>query len=290
MVSYRNLALVTDQSSLPASALAVVASALQTQVVRDFAPRWRITAGITVFPSLDAIDQHPGADDIWPMIVMDDIPVNAAGVHLDRDGHPFALIDYDDTPAWTLTASHECLEMLGDPLGNRLRSAPSIKPGQGRVRYLVEVCDPSEADANAYEIDGVTVSDFYFPSYFRPTAGPGTRFSFTGAIHQPLQVLPGGYLSWLDPATGRWWQQTWFTGDSPVFRDLGPDTAGNPRRFTNVEAEIPPLVFQPSARARGELVAAVVASAPPPSTERPGGSRAAALRADIKSVIDEAGG
>lgn len=293
MVTYRNLALVTEQSSLPSGALSVVASALQTQVVRDFAPKWRISAGITVFPSLDAIDQHPDAANIWPMIVMDKIPVNAAGVHLDHNGHPYALIDYDGTPGWTLTASHECLEMLADPLGDRVRLAPSIKPGQGRVRYLVEVCDPNEADQYAYEIDGVTVSDFYFPSYFRTTAAPGTAFSHRGAITKPLQVLPGGYLSWMDPTTRHWWQQTWFSGNAPIFRDLGIDTAGNPRRFTNVEADIPLEVFQPSGRARTGVMASVTAAAPlaadgalADGAFADGASRSEALRADIDAVIE----
>jgi len=34
-------------------------------------------------------------------------------------------------------------------------------------------------------------------------------------------VLPGGYLSWQDAASGHWWQEVWFGTDQPEFRDLG---------------------------------------------------------------------
>src|SRR5207244_12011882 len=59
------------------------------------------------------------------------------------DGQPYALVLY--TQSWSLTASHETLEMLADPWGSRLVGGSSIQAGQGRVRYLIEVCDPCEA-------------------------------------------------------------------------------------------------------------------------------------------------
>src|SRR6185436_6792280 len=156
----------------------------------------------------------------WPVIVRSKLDVpGAAGVHLDRRGRPFALVQASRD--WSLTASHEACEMLVDPLGNRLRTAPSLKPGQRTARYLVEVCDPCEAPAYAYDIDGVTVSDFYTPDYFDARAARGTRYSLTGALKAPRQLLKGGYVSWQDAATNRWWQATWFEGARPAFRELG---------------------------------------------------------------------
>src|SRR5262249_29961617 len=49
-------------------------------------------------------------------------------------------------------------------------------------------------------------------------------YSFTGAITKPLEVLKGGYLSWLDLASGDWWQQLFFQ-DGPGFHKIGPLTA-----------------------------------------------------------------
>src|SRR5207245_2569423 len=35
----------------------------------------------------------------------------------------------------------------------------------------------------------------------------------------------GGYLSWHDPVSDHWFQETFFTGTKPKFRDLGKITA-----------------------------------------------------------------
>jgi hypothetical protein len=110
--------------------------------------------------------------------------------------------------------------MLGDPFGNRLIAGQSPMDGQGRVEFLVEVCDPSEDQAFAYRVNSVLVSDFYTPAYFDPTSAASVRYSFTGVITQPRQVLQGGYLSWHDPASDHWYQETFF-GATRSFRDLG---------------------------------------------------------------------
>ena len=64
------------------------------------------------------------------------------------------------------------------------------------------------------------VSDFYTPRFFDPVHSSAIRYSFTDAIKRPRQVLRGGYLSWHDPKTDHWWQQTWF-GSRKEYRDLG---------------------------------------------------------------------
>ncbi|HEX2127448.1 MAG TPA: hypothetical protein VHF45_12925 [Thermoleophilaceae bacterium] len=63
-----------------------------------------------------------------------------------------------------------------------------------------------------------------------------TRYSFTGAIERPWQVLRGGYLSWHDPKTDRWWQQVWF-GARKQYRDL--------RRVRRGEARQPAGLHRP---------------------------------------------
>jgi hypothetical protein len=121
--------------------------------------------------------------------------------------------------------------MLVDPFGDRLIAGDSPKEGQGRVSFLVEVGDPSEAAEFAYTCNGILVSDFYTPQFFDPIVSPSVRYSFTGAITEPRQVLSGGYLSWVDSTTGHWWQEIWFGGAESQFRDIGPldATAGSLR-------------------------------------------------------------
>jgi hypothetical protein len=113
-------------------------------------------------------------------------------------------------------------EMLVDPSGNRQVTGDSPKPGQGRVGFVVEVCDPSEAADFGYTVNGIVVSDFYTPHFFDPVAAGGVRYCFTGALKAPRQILRGGYLSWTEPQSDHLWQQIWFEGGTPTFRDLGP--------------------------------------------------------------------
>jgi hypothetical protein len=214
----RQLALVSESKQIPRGDVSKVSAALQKQASRDLAPIWEISATVDAFDKLEDVPIG-----YWPLIVMDDInEPGAAGVHKDRNGQPFALISASpELDQWSLTASHEALEMLVDPFGNRLVAGDSPKPDQGRVSFLVEVCDPSEAADFAYSSNGVLVADFYTPKFFDPAQAPGVRYSFTGAITEPRKVLRGGYLSWQDPVSGHWWQETWFDGDSSTFGDLG---------------------------------------------------------------------
>jgi hypothetical protein len=213
-MTLRHIALVSETTKVPAAALDVAAAALQTQVLRDVEPVWGVRATVDAFADLDHVPPT-----YYPMIVRDDIGVDAAGIHLDEDFTPYGLVMYSNR--WTLTASHEILELLCDPFGNELRPAESLKQGQGIVEYLVEVCDPSEAVNFSYRINGVVVSDFYFPSFFDPVADPRASYSFTGAVRKPLEVREGGYLSWRNPVDSHWWQQTWFGTPQPSFHDLG---------------------------------------------------------------------
>src|SRR4051794_5355303 len=103
-----NLALVSEVKGHDQGDVARVAAALQRQATRDFGPIWDVKASVNAFPTLK--DAPVG---YWPMIVKQDINTpGAAGVHEDKNGQPFALIAMSDS--WSLTASHEMLEMLGD--------------------------------------------------------------------------------------------------------------------------------------------------------------------------------
>jgi len=201
----RQVALLSKTKKVSAQELMRVSAALQRQATRDLAPIWSIQATVDSFSS-DA-DVPPG---YWKITVMDKIPAKgAAGFHLDKNGQPFADVEWSSN--WSLSASHECLEMLVDPFGHQLASGPSPISSQGRVNFLVEVCDPCESPSCAYTINTATsvevlVSDFYTPDFFAPATVPGVRYSFRGNLQAPRQVLDGGYLSWQNPADGHVWQ------------------------------------------------------------------------------------
>src|SRR4051794_7673329 len=219
------LALVAETAHITHSQLARVAAALQKQAIRDFAPIWGIHATVDAFATLDDVPLG-----YWPIVVRDDIDQpGASGVHLDQNGQPFALVQYGE--AWSLTASHEALEMLADPFGSRLLAGDSPRPGQGRVEFLVEVADPTEDAQFGYTVNGVLVSDFLTPHFYDPVAAPGVRYTFGGHLDGPRRIAQGGYLSWHEPVSDHWWQQIWFGTPAPRFRDLGrlTDRAGSLR-------------------------------------------------------------
>jgi len=195
------------------SNLTRVAAALQKQVTRDFSPIWEIDGSVDAFASLEDVPLG-----YWPIVLSKDTPDFALGYHADREGQPFALVRF--TANWSLTASHECLEMLADPFGNRLIPSFSLKEDQGRISYLVEVCDPCEGAPFAYTSNGVWVSDFYTPNFFDPQAAQGVRYDYSGNIQGPRQVLDGGYISWHEPRKNEWWQLQYFD-DQQKFVNLG---------------------------------------------------------------------
>jgi len=200
---------LVDRSATPLSpsSMAHVAHALQTQVDRDFGPAWgaraRVTAGT-------AEGVPPGA---WPMYLVDS-PDAGYGIHLDECGTPFAEIGAGE--GWTLGASHLLLELIADPFGDRLMDGPGFGScfTRRRVRYLVEVCEPCRTFH--YVIDGVEVSDFVTPDYYRTD---GTAVDFLRLLRRPLEVRPGCSLAWQDPDDRHWHQMR---GDGALARSLVP--------------------------------------------------------------------
>ena len=176
--------------------LVEVARALQTQVDRDFGTVWGVEARVEA-----AAVAPPGA---WIIAIVED-PGARLGVHHDGAGNPRAAVRAGDD--WTLAVSHALLEMVANPDGTRFMEGPDItrRSSARHVRYLVEVCDPCQVFH--YEIDGVRVSDFVTPDYYRRGVAPGTALDFLRHVRRPLDVPRGGYLTWRDPEDGRWHQR-----------------------------------------------------------------------------------
>ena len=215
MALTEHVAIVSIAPEVPTRDLLLVTAAVQKQVTRDFTPLWGIAATVDAFEDLASVPSDyrpvilfgdlsdlPGqlaprigerqAQAVVDVLESDDI----AGIHLAAiTRQPFALASV--AGVWPVTVSHETLEMLADPYGNRLVAAAHPLNRAKRVNYLLEVCDPCLA--TYYTVNGLPVSDFYTPRYFDPVRAESVRYSYTGAIEEPLEILPGGYLSWIDP-------------------------------------------------------------------------------------------
>jgi hypothetical protein len=228
--------LMDTTGEIPADTMTAVAAALNVQVTRDLPQFWGVTATVSYLPGKKAVPQG-----IWPVQLVKSLPPGEGGFHMTKHNQPYAkVIATPGSLEWTIDASHETLEMLVDSAGNRLQTSTGIKisgkevvdaPGT-QFEYLIEVCDPCEADEFAYSIDGFSVSDFITPHYYDHGKTSGSRYSFTGKIERPRQLLEGGYISFVNPSADEMQQILWVDpGQPPQLRTLGPASGSSLRQF-----------------------------------------------------------
>jgi len=236
-MSLIQVGLVDKTKAIDPELMQAVAAALTIQVTRDLPQFWNVQATVTYEPNASKIPAG-----VWPVFLVKTLPPGEGGFHLDQHNQPYAkVIASSASDEWTIDASHETLEMLVDPNGNRLQPSTSIQiengkivDGTGQFGYLVEACDPCEADNFAYPIQGVAVSDFLTPHFYDPVVTPGTRYSFTGAIKAPRQILPGGYISWVNQQTNEMQQLLWVDPTkAPKIVNLGPASGASLREWVD---------------------------------------------------------
>ena len=222
---------LTDKTGeIDGELLQATAAALNVQVTRDLTQFWNVQASVSYLPNPKKIPAG-----VWPVFLVKELPPGEVGFHMDKHNQPYAeVIGSSASEEWTIDASHETIEMLVDPYGNRLQNSTSIEikngkiqDGTGEFAYLVEACDPCEADDYTYAIQGIAVSDFLTPRFYDPVKTPGTRYSFAGAINAPRQIRLGGYISWVNQLIDQVQQLLWVDPKSPpAIRDLGPVPPG----------------------------------------------------------------
>ena len=234
-MSVIQVGLVDTTGALDPAHVEATAAALNMQVMRDLPQFWNVQATVRYLPNSKKVPVG-----VWPVLLVAKLPPGEGGVHLTKKHQPYSLvIGTPDSSDWTIDASHETIEMLVDPSGNRLQASRAIeiagndvKDAAGEYEYLVEACDPCEANQYAYSIQGIAVSDFITPHFYDPVVTSGTRYSFGGHIQKPRQILPGGYISFANPQTDEF-QQILFLGPKPVLRNLGPASGSSLRTFVD---------------------------------------------------------
>lgn len=206
------IAVTNASTCLTDGQVAAAIPALQRQVTLDFRAYWGLDCRLTSLPR-----GIPLTEGWWQITVTDNPDqAGALGYHeLTSRGTPlgkvFAGLDLQSGGAWTVTLSHELLEMLADPWINWCAQG-----SDGKI-YALEVCDVVESDRLGYEIDGVLVSDFITPCWFAPTRAD--RVDFKRRISKPLELAAGGYISVLDAGGG--WTQKAAPGEAGAAVPLG---------------------------------------------------------------------
>jgi hypothetical protein len=182
----------------PDKAFADVASALQAQVENEFRQNWPDeAAGVVINIASSARDVPSNATPIFVTRLDAAKADQEVGVHKHQEASspPYAVVNY--TRRWSLTASHELLELLADPRDDTTKAGPSPIDPAVEVLFVREICDPVEEIG--YSLGGVEVSDFCTPLYFRESGGARDRFDFRKELSAAGQITPGGYRSWRDP-------------------------------------------------------------------------------------------
>ena len=190
-----------------------VLRAINRQITDDFQPYWSLGATLRLEgrsgdePDLTLADMRgDAAIYLWNEVDVED----AVGYHERNNrgipyGFVFTALAAELEEPWSVTLSHEALEILADPEVNLLVAGPHPDdPGQ-EVFHWYEMCDAVQAET--YGIDHVEVSNFLLPLYFTGEAEVGGRNDFLGREHDGETLLsfginPGGYIGFYNPASG----------------------------------------------------------------------------------------
>jgi hypothetical protein len=187
--------------------------AVNRQIAHDFKPHWHLAAELRLE---GAIGSDPDQRDLpelrgdaiiylWDEVDVDD----ALGYHAAHaSGVPFGFVFTElvkelDEP-WTVTFSHEALELLADSEANLLVAGPHPADPKKEVFHWYEMCDAVQDEK--YKVDGVWVSNFVLPLYFTADAEEGGRNDFLGRLYKrkalrSFGINRGGYIGFYNPKT-----------------------------------------------------------------------------------------
>jgi hypothetical protein len=191
-----------------------VVRAVNRQIQEDFAPYWSLGATLRLEGKTGPKPRPQEAADLRGDAILylwDKANVEGALGYHDRNNrgipHGFVFLEIAQQlgEAWSVTLSHEALELVADPEVNLLVMGPHPAAPRRTVFHWYEACDAVQAES--YEIDHVAVSNFLLPLYFTGGEELGGRNDFLGRAHdgrtlRSFSVNPGGYIGFFDPTTG----------------------------------------------------------------------------------------
>lgn len=200
-----NLTVANVSTKVEQSAFQAAVDAIAKQVAEHFHPEWSINADLKAIRLPLGNRKAPiqkGADAVIYLGDSSEDPTigvsGAYGYHAANNKKvPYGFVYLDicaqSGDQWTVTLSHEVLELLGDPDAAMTVTGPPPKGASGTVYYDLEVCDPTQGDN--YKIDDVLVSNFVGKSYFGLSGGGG-KTNYLGLPLRPFGVRPGGYFQY----------------------------------------------------------------------------------------------
>lgn len=219
---------------------------MNRQVNEDFAPVWGSSYACKLHaPAVDLTNPDHLAEEPVPaeavIYLVDSAHLSGAlGYHSTNSVEVPTGFVFTDLGDWTVTLSHEILELIVDPTVNIFVPGSDPRDPDAQEAWLwhaYEVCDAVER--TVYEIDEVWVSNFVTPSYFSFGNSQGTRNDFLGVGVDSFGVLPGCHLGTLDPVTYEWTdiQGSEYPSRQLVRRRMEAFSLGNERSRATDEQE-----------------------------------------------------
>jgi phospholipase C len=213
------ISIVNRSGTIPDEELQRVIRAINRQIAEDFQPYWsfgaqlRLEGKIGKDPDGDSLPELRGDAVIY---LWDKTDVEGAlGYHCNNAfgipyGFVFTKLSKELGEPWSVTLSHEALELLGDAQGNLLVQGPHPEKPAMEVFHWFEMCDAVQSQT--YAIDEIEVANFVLPLYFTKDEQEGGRNDFLGRLVKgkglsSFGVAAGGYIGFFNPRTRE--QEQW---------------------------------------------------------------------------------
>jgi hypothetical protein len=192
------IAIINETSVVKDDDVAKATPDLQTQVTEHFAPLWGIGASVEFFPKRRA------PTDYMRLVLLDTADdADFLGYHdLTPSGRAQSKVFCKGMgKKWTMTASHEILEMLADRYVNKIASL-ELEDGGMRL-YSIEVCDPVQEQT--YRIGPTEVSNFVTEAWFYPAQRKWSMYDYLKKLKTPFTLARGGYITVYTFGDGKGW-------------------------------------------------------------------------------------
>ena len=169
---------VVNQSDFDSNRLNTIVNAVDVQLQKDLKPSWGIDAHLVLAQSAPSNSST--------VTILQDFSSFPNAWHLCTGFHKSGFVGYvdknecEDELVFSVTLSHEVLEMLSNPQG--------LKGGY-------EICDPCQSRYAGYlnqEVPSVMVSDFVYQNFYIP--GSVAPYDRTNNIKAPLTPMLGGAI------------------------------------------------------------------------------------------------
>jgi hypothetical protein len=228
---------IINESKLKHERIEAAVKGINLQLKEDFCPAWSIKASCRYYTKKGFEKARAGLQGV---IYIRDKPdardEGTLGYH-DSDiktgfslGYVFVEVAKAMGENWTVTLSHEVLEMALNPDVNYF-AISNTGISRRTLIYWLEACDPVQS--MTYKKGRIEVSNFVLPHYFTPFSELDCYNDFLETPElKSFSAVAGGYVGYYDPDARE--EKTWFASREAEERFKIKSAMGTARRKNRV--------------------------------------------------------